>query len=451
MTVKCRYFVDERPKTQNAFSRFLVLNSELILLTVFSVLIIGGLYYRFLMYVAFGFIFVYLCFLSPEKSIEVLFFIISFESVFKFSRNSTSLFTFLQVVPILKILIRKENIQLSKYCLGSLIALLVYSVLFLYSGLLPLARMVLGLTLMTVILQGDVINRISSKRIVMFYSAGIIVSSVLAITNMDAVKPYVSDVIVRLSDGSALTRFSGLYMNANWYSTEVSLALSANAVLYQNKENSLIELLLIGGILLVFGIMSQSKTFVISFAVIIILLFSYKVIINPRTLIALAVIGIIAVLLWNQLGDVQSKFFSRFFELKEDDVTLSEITTGRSDIWNYYIDYIIMNPRILLLGAGIETQLGVAPHNAFIEMVFCMGIFGCILYFNTLVSIKQKTGMCCHFVVYLATLVLRMSTANVAFYNNVYYYYLLLFILMDSKTYKNRKSIIEDNTNVSRL
>ena len=111
-----------------------------------------------------------------------------------------------------------------------------------------------------------------------------------------------------------------------------------------------------------------------------------------------------------------------------------------------------MNPRILFFGAGIEAELhGTAAHNAFIEMIYCMGIFGCIIYFNALVSIKQDVEIYCHYFVYLATLVLRMNTANVAFYNNVYYYYILLFILMDSKTYRNKNTNIEDKTNVSRL
>ena len=452
METRCKYFRNEQPAERGLLSRINIPGNELLLVSAFSVLIIGGLYFRPLTFAAFGLALAYLCYLPPEKSIEFMVFLMSFQSVFKFSSTSTSVFTFLQVIPIAKIILRKDYFQISKYCIGSLAVLLLYTAVFSFSGPLPMIRMVLGLVLLAVILQGNMIGHIDIKRLVLFYSTGIIVSSVLALTNAGVVKPYVSAVVVRLSDGSALTRFSGLYMNANYYSMEVSLALAAHIVLYKNKESTLAETLLFGSILTVFGVMSQSKTFVISLVLILLFLFSYQVRKDPRTLVLLAAGAALAFVFRDRLAGILGKNFSRFFELQEDSTSLSDVTTGRSDIWALYLRTIFANPNVMLLGAGIEVQLHVAPHNAFIEMLFDLGIVGSAIYINALFSIKQHVPERMPFLIYAATLLLRMNTANVFFYNNVYYYYLLLFLLMDKRTYQGIKiQQAEDEKHVSRF
>ena len=438
------------PKTKNATRLQPEGMTHLIMLILLFGMVVVGLRSRSLMALAAGLIVVYLLWIPSERSIEVLLFGMSFINVFKFSHSSSSLFTFIQVVPLIKILFIEKEHNLQKRSLIMLAVLILYSFLFLYTGIGPIFKIFIGFLLIICIIQSKTFEKLNCKRLVLFYSCGIITSSVCAMLFPNLVEPYVSSLVVRLEDESAVGRFSGLFSNPNYFSIEISIALACHVVLYISNEENGKELMLIGIPLIILGIMSQSNGFIIS--VIIMSFFLYIMYLRNNAGKAIFVIGIILMLLLlfrRQAISIYNRYFSRFASLEFEDTSLSQITTGRIDIWRMYLEKILSEPKILFLGNGIETTLNRGAHNVFIEMLFCMGIIGSSIYIILLISIIGHVPAQRKYILLFVIVLFRAFSANIAFYNNIYYYYLLLFALRSVKDSNNheikKQNIIIEN------
>ena len=60
-----------------------------------------------------------------------------------------------------------------------------------------------------------------------------------------------------------------------------------------------------------------------------------------------------------------------------------DLTTGRTDLWEEYIEYIFSNVRYLFFGKGYDAlSLRKAAHNTFIEYFYHFGIIGIIVWFT---------------------------------------------------------------------
>jgi O-antigen ligase len=78
--------------------------------------------------------------------------------------------------------------------------------------------------------------------------------------------------------------------------------------------------------------------------------------------------------------------------------SLSDLTTGRSDVFSAYLSAITENVWTLLFGSGLAaSNLGRDPHNLYIEIAYYLGIVGLgliIAYYCTLIhaiNYRNKT------------------------------------------------------------
>jgi O-antigen ligase len=69
----------------------------------------------------------------------------------------------------------------------------------------------------------------------------------------------------------------------------------------------------------------------------------------------------------------------------------SSLTTGRSDLWKDYLEYILQNPLVVLCGKGVGAAIlhGHAAHNTYIEMVYFLGLCGIAFLLATLVGLAK--------------------------------------------------------------
>ena len=95
------------------------INYLLLLKVLFAmVLIVGGVVFRPLMYVASIFVVLIVFFSQTEEEIfSIAFALLSLSPIFKFSPNSSSVFTYLEIVIIFKLIIRNRKIE-TKFLVG---------------------------------------------------------------------------------------------------------------------------------------------------------------------------------------------------------------------------------------------------------------------------------------------------------------------------------------------
>lgn len=154
-------------------------------------------------------------------------------------------------------------------------------------------------------------------------------------------------------------------------------------------------------ILLVFGTLTSSRTYLACLAVMaILLLFSLKGNITQK----LRFLGIILLTLILALGvlyavfpGVLQYFYKRFL--------VEDITTGRADLMVRYHDFIMSNPHVMFLGIGLHDfgtkVLDVyrvtvnVPHNGFQEVWIAWGLPGLALFFTLLLQMVRRSKRLC--------------------------------------------------------
>ena len=435
-------YIREKP-AKELMELHMDIRKRMLVALMITALMMAGLYVKPCMYAAAALLAVWLFYLPSEQAVEILLYFMVFANVFKTSQRSSSLFTYLQIIPIAKMVFLEKDFRLNRSCLGALICYAVYTIAFCFNGVVSYLRLVTGLMLLAGIFQSGVVKRLDCRRMLIFYSMGIVVSGLCAVAFASAVKPYVSYLVVRLEDGSAVDRFSGLFQNSNYYSMEISLALAGHTVLFRNGEEKRREYIFIALALLALGIMTQSKTFVITAAIIVAAMIPIIALNHPGRLLAIIALGAAAALAFrNQLTDLVEKYFHRILTLQEEGASLTEMTTGRSDIWLVYLKVIVSDIRTMFLGNGIETRLfNFAPHNLFVEAWFCLGIIGMALYAAVIVLLRQPVARKRRYLIFAVVLLVRANTANIAFYTNFYYYLILLFALRDKGTCERAREV----------
>lgn len=197
--------------------------------------------------------------------------------------------------------------------------------------------------------------------------------------------------------------FSGIRNDRNYFSATVSLGIAVSALYYSiSKQKDLVKwypLFMI--IMIVGGLLSSSRTFVISLiislAIIFISMFSIR---NVKKLFLLCLlIGLILVISMNNqlIYDHVQTILGRF---SADDMRDGN---GRFEAWNIYLSDFSSNLANILFGKGTESAIMprmsvfVATHNTIIQGLYCGGICGLLAYllnyFDILKRIKGKARL----------------------------------------------------------
>lgn len=202
---------------------------------------------------------------------------------------------------------------------------------------------------------------------------------------------------IRFGDTSNLPRQASIYisMNPNQYGADVALALSAGLVLLFNTSKTKVQniiLILSLLILLLFGSMTQSRTyFLLVFFLILWVIVFYSKISFPKfvaaVLITLLLAGIGVLVLYLNFRELFDSIIGRFF--------VDDISNGRFDLYKLYFKMIFNEPIILFFGIGIQNieinlnryinlyayfpTVFQLPHNAILESVLCWGWIGFVL------------------------------------------------------------------------
>ena len=189
-----------------------------------------------------------------------------------------------------------------------------------------------------------------------------------------------------------VSRFCGVSADPNYYSSLVIFAIAAN--LFQFIYRPHISNIAYVIILLIFGILSLSKMFLILLTVTMLLfmlawiktrgLKSSKNVISIILIVTCMFIGLYYLL---NSSTVQLIFFRM-----EDSGSLNEFTTGRSDTWLAYISTIWENIGYFLVGTNINSSLvgGHNAHNTILQIWWKLGIIGLLFIFMWFTTMWRK-------------------------------------------------------------
>ncbi len=223
-----------------------------------------------------------------------------------------------------------------------------------------------------------------------FFSLGIILATIASSvygTNPN-ILPY-----VRVMENTVLevTRYCGFYGDPNFYSVQIVTAVGCMLTIISKKKTNLIINIVLTVILVLCGLTSVSKSYIMCIAVVFIIWLVNLMLKRPsKFVIAILALFVIAFVLLTSgiLTGSIDQYMARF-ELAED---ASSLTTGRSDIWESYLAFMLENPLDLFLGQGytsVNVVEGRATHNTPIQILYQFGIVGTIFFVIWLFSFRK--------------------------------------------------------------
>lgn len=239
----------------------------------------------------------------------------------------------------------------------------------------------------------------SFLELTIFFAVGIISAALIA--QRIAAYPHVSQ-FVKVDSYLTITRLSGFYGDPNFYSAHITACFAGIQVLLIEKTRPAVRfpLMILAALLVYCGLLSASKSFVVVFAaqffvwVIILLGERNRGSASFRVLIGVAVAAVI-MFSSSAVQDLLRIIDTRFSYA----ANVSQITTGRTDLWKMYIHELLNNPVLLMLGEGYTavTINGHASHNTILQGVYQFGLL-CIpvvifWMVQTLKAVRREQGI----------------------------------------------------------
>ena len=234
-----------------------------------------------------------------------------------------------------------------------------------------------------------------------FLAIGLIISSAYFLTCF--LSPIIRNKpLSTMNEG--FIRFSALLVNPNALAMicEVSLGLLTIYLLQDKFEWTDIMSYVIFSVL---GLSTFSKTFLILFSIMFIImaiycLKRYKL----KAFYTFLIIGFVALIIFLLKRNVFIMYLRRFTTSIDSDFDsyeyiLDVATTGRYQLWLTVLDFMFTHPLVLVFGNGFGAPLiaSLSAHNFYISLIYELGIVGtllCIAMFATILYVyfKQKQG-----------------------------------------------------------
>ncbi len=350
-------------------------------------LLMTGIYFSvgYLAVAAFIISAAWLCFASEINIIFCMFCLVSFANIFKFSSGYTSFFTVLELMMVFILVIRNRYINVK--AVSAIAVLLVYIVI---SDLINshvviieyLRQFISFFVLYCFIMEynnADDHNGLASMCIKGFV-LGLLMSSVFALfgDSVSALDSYTSQIGIGV-DSYMTYRFSGLNSDPNYYSINVITALIGLIFLYCRKQIGNIFWVIFAA-LSALGLLTYSKSFILMYIITIIIFIVVMARSHNTRALVLSVIMLIAAAAFYIYRNPVSLMI--IINRLHSAGSLSVLTTGRTELWIEYMQFLWARPAYFIFGTGIGAGLlTLSAHNWYIEALYYFGMIGSILYF----------------------------------------------------------------------
>lgn len=372
-----------------------------------------------------------LLFMTNEEMYTLSFFLLPFTMIFKASTTGSSLFTYLIIVVTCVAIMRKRNIRADVFLLTVILA--VYLLFGMGSNITTYLKLLINVFFF----YGFTINvrQKEFRSIVISLSIGTIISGVIGLQKqiVPAINSFFSVVKTEYINGAKTLRFSGLYLDPNYFSILIISCLFCLTVYMIKKELTLKFGLILSVPLVIFGCITLSKIFYISLVIGVLFLLGIYAKTSGK------IINIFFIVFF--LSGIALYFADKFGLIEQIVYRFSaeDISNNRINIWSDYWYYIQENVEVMLFGAGLNAGLigGSGAHSFYIEMVYYLGIFGSAIYtvLYSILLFSKSLIIKRNFVNYslLAIVLLMYATLGTLFMNDFVFILLMVWMMLNTE------------------
>jgi hypothetical protein len=407
-----------------------------------SISIIIGVTYEIFMVFGIISVFFLILFYRINKSVSLIFFLLPFSNIIKLGIFGS--FSILNIFIILLLfksfyIVKKNSIRFQSSLI--IIILLFFFIIFINGGFfLETIKFSLFILFMVLYLLSTSINSDTKVLLVSSYSLGIIISSFFyyIFLNLIDFSMYVDSVTTSVGELSFI-RFSGFTSSPNYYSLDVNIAMASLSVLFIQKFLSGFKYCLYLLPLVIFGILSGSKSFFITGIFIMIIVYIYVLKTMNTKNVFFITFGLFFFIFLILSLNVFTPILRRISYDLSDLSDLNQLLTNRDVIFIDYFNFLKSNPIVIIFGVGLGNQLlnQTGSHNFYIELIYHFGIIGTLFIFIIIINIylifsnKNKIQLLIVFLP-LFTLFIRGLTINILLRDNFIFYLILIIILTKS-------------------
>lgn len=363
--------------------------------------------------------------MDAENSASLIFFLMPMATIFKLGPNEQSFFTYLELLYVVVYFLR---------CRG-VVPIQFVPILFLTAYIVPTQmigaqinvtrtiKFVSGFIYLMAVCQMD--WRKVHRKIFLSFIVGVLLSSVYGLMDSTVfhINAYVGQQIQRITDNITINRFSGLYGDPNYYSVNLIIALCLTLVLYTKNEIKKTTAIVVSILSVMFVALTGSKSAMIMliFPVIVFLyICAYR-----KNYILLLISIVMASGFFTALLMGRIEMFSNMLIRLKSATDLNLLTTGRSNEWIRYLNYLGEHPIKLLIGHGIATTVigGKAPHNTYIDLLVQLGLIGTGLFIWMLSDLyrfnndRKQKKIFLNFVVWISMAIMYFFLSELQYYD----------------------------------
>lgn len=330
-------------------------------------------------------VFIYSALKCFSKNINNIFynllFTISFTVIYKLTPQSSSFFAYMVVVAGVVLSFRIKYLK-TKPILPMLffVACLLFGV---GDNYFTAIKMITGLMLLYFFVSN--VKRDDFKNHMMAFTLGVLGSCIVGTfkETLPILQEYLHSDITLLGRSGVVNRFAGLNYDPNFFSMSIIFSVVLCLILLMNKSGNRIFLWILTIVNALFGFQSYSKMFLLSITIVILLSLLYMMRSPQKIIAAVVVIGIVGIGLYFVMKKIG------YMEIMLGRLSGGDISTGRFELWEYYIEYIEKSMTNVIFGVGLGKGYLYAggPHNTYIEAVYYVGVIGSLFLLITIMSI----------------------------------------------------------------
>lgn len=208
------------------------------------------------------------------------------------------------------------------------------------------------------------------------------------------ISPHLQNTMCMIYIGENLVRYQALLGHPNAVGTICSLSISFMAYSFM-KEKKWYDLALMF-VMAFIGIFSFSKTYLIILILVGITIMIYLYRYDWRLALGITIAMLVAIGLFVLVfPEIYKIFYDRFLGTLKNCTNFSDImnmiTTDRWNLWLEYLTYLAAHPVNAIFGSGLGAGAidKLSAHNAYISMIYQLGLVGSALFILIIVLIVR--------------------------------------------------------------
>lgn len=333
--------------------------------------------------------------------LPLMLFYLPWATIMKLSPGTFSFFSLVSIIILARLVIKSRKLNnLNAMVAGLLLIGMMILTSVARAEAMPTSFIRFGMVLLMLTWYiSDKENYPDFEVCTIFYSAGMLLASGMAYLLLAS--PGMQRFISVMNYANIkVTRLAGFNQDPNYFAMQVLLAVVCLFILSNHTRSTLKKVIQFSaiGCLLFFGLTSVSKMFLISLVMIGLVWFigmlTSRNDVSQKVTVILLCAALATVIVSTQLfSDMIDEYLKRFAEI----TNVSSLTTGRSDLQAFYINYILNNIDVLLCGVGfiLKYPAGVPNnvHNTPIDFIYRLGIIGTALFVTWYINIFKQASL----------------------------------------------------------